>query len=196
MLEKCITSTIRWEEIKWEHVKIFWDVYKCKLGVFNNKSNSASYLTIWLCVYVYPHISETHTYTNIPFDVKQNLCNRKHTHTHTHTYAHARTHARIRARAHTHTHANTRRHTQGLMRQYMSQTKSRYSGFSPLKSHPDSVIAVLDPLIQYLRIMQPKETHTHASTHVQTHTNKHNTTTTFYRSNNRQSVQKSRLTVK
>ena len=48
--------------------------------------------------------------------------------------------------------------TSGPMRHYISQTKSRYSGFSPLKSHPDSVIAISDPLSQYLTTMHPKHT--------------------------------------
>ena len=48
--------------------------------------------------------------------------------------------------------------TSGSMRHYISQTKSRYSGFRPLKSHPDSVIATSDPLSQYLPTMQPKHT--------------------------------------
>ena len=33
--------------------------------------------------------------------------------------------------------------------------KSCYSGFSHLKSHPDSVMAISDPLTQYLLPMQP-----------------------------------------
>ena len=60
--------------------------------------------------------------------------------------------------------------TSGPMRHYISQTKSLYSGFSPLKSRPDSVIATSDPLSQYLLTMQPKHTHTK---HIQTHTHTH-----------------------
>ena len=74
--------------------------------------------------------------------------------------------------------------TSGPMKHYMSQTKNHYSGLSPLKSHPDSVVAISGHLSQYLIIMQPKHTstqsvrtsptqartHTPACTHTHAHT--------------------------
>ena len=63
--------------------------------------------------------------------------------------------------------------TSGPMRHYISQTKSHYSGFSPLKSHPDSVIAISNPLSQYLTTIHPKHTYTHTHTHTYTYTHIH-----------------------
>ena len=60
---------------------------------------------------------------------------------------------------HIHTHTSTRTRIE------------KYTGFSPLKNHPDSVIAISYPVSQYLLAMQPKYTHTHTHTH--THTDVH-----------------------
>ena len=95
---------------------------------------------------------------------------KKHTLTYTHTHAHTHAHAHTQ-------YSYTRSHlcrTQSVpkvdnstclqytrqMRHYISQTKCRYSGFSPLRSHPDSVVAISDPPSQYLLSMQPKRTDT------------------------------------
>ena len=68
-----------------------------------------------------------------------------HTHTHTHTRTQAQTHIR------------TRTHIMRL------RTKIRYSGFSPLMSHPHSAIAISDHLSQY--VFTPwQHTHTHIHT--------------------------------
>ena len=36
------------------------------------------------------------------------------------------------------------------MRHYISETKSRYFGFSPLNRHSDNIIGILDPLSKFL----------------------------------------------
>ena len=53
----------------------------------------------------------------------------------------------------------------------MSETKSHYSGFSLLKSHPVSVIMISDPLSQYLLTNTTKtytDKHKHIHTYIQT----------------------------
>ena len=89
----------------------------------------------------------------------------KGTHTHTHTRIQAHKHIRIHTHAHKHVrgHTHTHTHTWGPMRHYRSWTKSRYSGFCHLKSHPDDVIAILYPTHPLT-----KHTYIHLCAHIYT----------------------------
>ena len=129
---------------------------------------------LWICVITWLLLmnavcqNHTHAHTNTHTRLHSLVYMHTHTHMHTHKHTHTHTHTPALALAHT-THTDTHTHTHRGTDEtlYVSDEKSL---LSPLKSHPDSVIMISDPLSRYLPTMQPKHTHTHV--HIHTHTHK------------------------